>query len=185
MRCGASRSGPACPSSTSRRARTSASCPAEGHGAFLRSRGAGIEPGDIVDREGRILGRHRGIACYTIGQRGGLGVSSPAPLYVLAIDAPHNRLVVGGKTDLRAEGLIADQVNRLVDSFPEEARAKIRYAHRAARCRISEEDGRLTVRFAEPQEAVCTGTIGRALRRGNRSRRRDHPGGVPWRWLKR
>ena len=61
--------------------------PAEGHGAFLRSRGAGIEPGEIVDREGRVLGRHRGIACYTIGQRGGLGISSPAPLYVLAIDA--------------------------------------------------------------------------------------------------
>jgi len=131
--------------------------PAEGRGAFLRSRGAGIEPGEIVDREGRILGRHRGIACYTIGQRGGLGLSSPAPLYVLAIDAPCNRLVVGGKTDLRAEGLVADQLNRLVDSFPEEARAKIRYAHRAARCRISEEDGRLTVRFAEPQEAVAPG----------------------------
>jgi tRNA-uridine 2-sulfurtransferase len=131
--------------------------PAEGHGAFFRSRGAGIEPGEIVDREGRVLGRHRGIACYTIGQRGGLGLSSPAPLYVLAIDAPHNRLVVGGKTDLRTEGLVADQVNRLVDSFPEEAQAKIRYAHRAARCRISEEDGRLTVRFVEPQEAVAPG----------------------------
>jgi len=131
--------------------------PSEGHGAFLRSRGAGIDPGDIVDREGRILGRHRGIACYTIGQRGGLGLSAPAPLYVLAIDAPRNRLVVGGKTDLRAEGLIADQVNRMVDSFPEEARAKIRYAHRAARCRISEEDGHLMVRFAEPQEAVAPG----------------------------
>jgi tRNA-specific 2-thiouridylase len=131
--------------------------PAGGHGAFLRGRGAGIKPGEIVDREGRILGQHRGIACYTIGQRGGLGVSFPAPLYVLAIDAPRNRLVVGGKTDLRAEGLVADQINRLVDSFPEEARAKIRYAHRAARCRISEEDGRLTVRFAAPQEAVTPG----------------------------
>jgi tRNA-specific 2-thiouridylase len=131
--------------------------PTGDRGAFLGSRGVGIEPGNIVDREGHILGRHRGIACYTIGQRGGLGVSSPAPLYVLAIDAPHNRLVVGEKMDLRAEGLIADQVNRLVDSFQEEVRAKIRYAHRAARCRISEEDGRLTVRFAEPQEAVAPG----------------------------
>jgi tRNA-specific 2-thiouridylase len=132
--------------------------PAEGHGAFLRSRGAGVEPGEIVNLEGRVLGRHEGIACYTIGQRGGLGLSSPAPLYVVAIDAAKNRLVVGGKTDLRAEGLVAGEVNRLVDTFPEEARAKIRYAHRAARCRISEErDGRLTVRFAEPQEAVAPG----------------------------
>ncbi|MBU1966378.1 MAG: tRNA 2-thiouridine(34) synthase MnmA, partial [Proteobacteria bacterium] len=54
--------------------------PAEGHGAFLRSRGAGVEPGEIVNLEGRVLGRHEGIACYTIGQRGGLRVSSPAPL---------------------------------------------------------------------------------------------------------
>ena len=61
--------------------------------------------------------------------------------------------VIAIPTDISDE----DQVNRLVDSFPEEARAKIRYAHRAARCRISEEDGRLTVRFAEPQEAVAPG----------------------------
>ena len=131
--------------------------PAEGHGAFLRSRGAPIEPGEIVDGQGRPVGRHRGIACYTIGQRGGLGISSPKPLYVLAIDAAQNRLVVGPKGDLKSEGLIADQVNCLVDAFPEEAWAKIRYAHRAARCRVSYRDGRLTVRFAEPQEAVAPG----------------------------
>ena len=52
---------------------------------------------------------------------------------------------------------MADQVNRLVDSFPEEAWAKIRYAHRAARCRVSCDGDRLTVRFAEPQEAVAPG----------------------------
>lgn len=132
--------------------------PAEGHGAFLRSRGAGIEPGEIVNLEGQPLGRHGGIACYTIGQRGGLRLSSPEPLYVVAIDAPRNRLVVGRKTDLRAEGLVAAGVNRLVDALPAEAMAKIRYAHRAARCRISEEgDGRVTLRFAEPQEAIAPG----------------------------
>ncbi|MBU2226369.1 MAG: tRNA 2-thiouridine(34) synthase MnmA [Proteobacteria bacterium] len=131
--------------------------PAEGHEAFLRGRGAGIEPGEIVDRQGRILGRHRGVACYTIGQRGGLGISSPTPLYVVQIDAARNHLVVGEKGDLRADGLVADQINCLADSFPEEAWAKIRYAHRAARCRISREGDRLTVRFAEPQEAVAPG----------------------------
>jgi len=131
--------------------------PAGDRGAFLRSRGAGIEPGEIVDNEGRVLGQHPGIACYTIGQRAGLGISAPAPLYVISIDVPRNRLVVGGKTDLRTDGLIADQVNRLVDSFPEEGRAKIRYAHLAARCRISEKDGSLTVRFAESQEAITPG----------------------------
>jgi tRNA-specific 2-thiouridylase len=130
---------------------------AEGRGAFLRSRGAGIEPGEIADREGRVLGRHRGIACYTIGQRGGLGISSPTPLYVLKIDAARNRLVVGEKKELRAESLVADQVNWLVDAIPDEARAKIRYAHRAARCRISQNGNRLAVRFAEPQEAASPG----------------------------
>jgi tRNA-specific 2-thiouridylase len=131
--------------------------PAEGREAFLRGRTDRIEPGEIVDRAGKVLGRHRGIACYTIGQRGGLGISSPAPLYVLAIDAPQNRLVVGGKGDLKSEGLEADQLNWLVDAVPEEVWAKIRYAHRAARCRISCDGDRLTVRFTEPQEAVAPG----------------------------
>ncbi len=131
--------------------------PAEGHEAFLRSRGAKLAPGEIVDREGNVRGRHRGIACYTIGQRGGLGISAPRPLYVLAIDVPKNRLIVGEKGDLRSTELIADQVRCLVDAFPAEAWAKIRYAHRAARCKISQEGGRLTVRFCEPQEAVTPG----------------------------
>ena len=63
----------------------------------------------------------------------------------------------GEKRELLSEGLAAGQVNCLVDAFPEEAWAKIRYAHRAARCRISQKGGRLTVRFAEPQEAVSPG----------------------------
>jgi tRNA-uridine 2-sulfurtransferase len=129
----------------------------EGQEAFLQGRGVLLEPGEIVDREGRVLGRHRGIACYTVGQRGGLGISSPTPLYVLAIDATLSRLVVGEKGDLRSESLVADQVNCLVDSFPEEAWAKIRYAHRGARCRIDQNGDCLTVRFAEPQEAVAPG----------------------------
>ena len=131
--------------------------PAEGHGAFLQSRGVLLEPGQIVDRQGRPAGRHKGIACYTIGQRGGLGISSPEPLYVLAIDAAQNRLVVGPKEALRSQGLIADQVNCLADAFPEEAWAKIRYAHRAAKCGVTYDGGNLTVRFAEAQEAVAPG----------------------------
>lgn len=128
-----------------------------GRKAFLSRRGIGIEPGDITDASGRILGRHRGIACYTIGQRGGLGISAPEPLYVVAINSTRNRLIVGGKSDLRAAGLVADHVKLLADALPEEVRAKIRYAHQAAPCRVSERDGRLTVRFAEPQEAITPG----------------------------
>jgi tRNA-uridine 2-sulfurtransferase len=131
--------------------------PAEGLASFLLGRGAPIEPGEIVNRKGHSLGRHRGIACYTIGQRGGLGISWPEPLYVLAIDAPRNRLVVGVKGELKAGGLKANRINRLVDAFPEEALAKIRYAHRAVRCRISPDGDCLSVRFAEPQEAIAPG----------------------------
>jgi tRNA-specific 2-thiouridylase len=64
---------------------------------------------------------------------------------------------VGQKRDLLSESLAADQINCLVDAFPEEAWAKIRYAHRAARCRISRNGDRLAVRFEKPQEAVSPG----------------------------
>ena len=131
--------------------------PAEGTAAFLRDRAAGIAGGEIVDTAGRVVGRHQGIACYTIGQRGGLGISAPKPLYVLAIDAAKNRLVVGPKEALLSTELIAGQVSRLVDAFPREGWAKIRYAHRPARCLISEAEDRLAVRFTAPQEAITPG----------------------------
>ena len=131
--------------------------PAGGQEAFLRSRAVPIKTGEIVNKAGKVLGRHRGIACYTIGQRGGLGISSSKPLYVLAIETGQNRLIVGEREELKSEGLLADQVNCLVEAFPEEAWAKIRYAHKPARCRVSYQGGDLEVRFAEPQEAVAPG----------------------------
>jgi len=116
-----------------------------------------IPPGDIVDREGRVLGRHRGLPFYTIGQRGGLGISNPVPLYVLSLDIERNRLVVGEKHEVRATGLIADRINLLVDYTPTRATAKIRYAHRAAPCDVSWEDTLMTVHFDQPQEAITPG----------------------------
>ncbi|MCR5189489.1 MAG: tRNA 2-thiouridine(34) synthase MnmA, partial [Treponema sp.] len=65
-------------------------------------------PGDFVDINGKVLGRHKGIEHYTIGQRRGLGVSAPNPLYVLKIDAEKNQVVLAEKTDLASESLIAD-----------------------------------------------------------------------------
>ena len=125
---------------------------------FLSARGVETNPGEIVDIEGRIVGRHGGIACYTVGQRGGLGISAPKPLYVIKIDAENNRLVVGEKGLLRSKTLVADQVNWLVDDLPEEAWAKIRYAHRAQKCSIEYHmGGGVTVRFTQPQEAISCG----------------------------
>ena len=132
--------------------------PEEGFASFLaRYTGKDILAGDIVDREGRILGRHRGLPFYTVGQRGGLGISNPVPLYVLALDVPNNRLIVGEKDKVRAGGLIADKVNLLVEQPPARAAAKIRYAHRAAPCEIQWSDTSLTVRFDQPQEAITPG----------------------------
>ena len=64
-------------------------------GFLTQSKLVGVDPGDIVDLQGKVLGRHDGVAFYTIGQRRGLGLSSPEPLYVLELDAKLNRVVVG------------------------------------------------------------------------------------------
>ena len=125
---------------------------------FVTDRGASPgENGDIVDRNSRVLGRHRGILFYTIGQRSGLGISAPTPLYVTDIDVETNRIVVGAKEDLLSSGLVAGDLNILTDRLPEEAEAKIRYRKQPARCRIERTGTRLRIRFSERQESITPG----------------------------
>jgi tRNA-specific 2-thiouridylase len=132
--------------------------PGEGIEPFIREHaGEAIRPGDVVNRAGQVFGRHRGLPFYTIGQRGGLGISNPVPIYVLALDVAGNRLIVGEKHEVRASGLIADRINMLVDRPPERAAAKIRYAHRAAPCRIDWEETSMRLHFDQPQEAITPG----------------------------
>jgi tRNA-specific 2-thiouridylase len=131
--------------------------PKNGFGDFLAGRAIRVAPGTIVHQDGRRLGTHRGIAHYTIGQRTGLGISWPVPLYVLAIDAAKDELVVGEKGLLKAAGLRADRVNLLADELPQEALVKIRYNHRGVRSQISYQDGVLQVVFHDYQEAVAPG----------------------------
>ena len=77
---------------------------------------------------------------------------------MIRIDAENNRLIVGKKEDLKAKALVAGQVSWLVDDLPVEAWAKIRYAHRAEKCRIEQNnEGSITVRFDKPQEAISCG----------------------------
>jgi tRNA-specific 2-thiouridylase len=113
--------------------------------------------GEIVDMAGNILGRHRGIIYYTIGQRGGLGISAKMPLYVVAIDTQKNRVIAGEKKYLQARGLIASDINFLVEKIPVEVEAKIRYRKKSARCEIIREDKKLKVVFKETQEAITPG----------------------------
>ena len=129
---------------------------------FLRRRvSRGIEAGDIVDTQGRILGRHKGLPFYTIGQRKGLGLSTCKPLYVVALDRERNLIFVGEKQEVYGRGLIADRVNWIaIDELrqPIRVKAKIRYAHREADAIVDPStDGRVKVKFMQPQEAITPG----------------------------
>lgn len=131
--------------------------PRGGIGTFLAERFPGIGPGRMVDRSGQIVGTHRGIVHYTIGQRARLSAGRGDLLYVLAIDPAANLVVVGPKEALLSVGLEAAEVNLLVDDMPDAARAKIRFAHRPAPCRVEAGPDSLRVAFDEPQEAVTPG----------------------------
>ena len=120
-------------------------------------------PGDFVDRNGNVLGRHRGILHYTIGQRKGLELGGGGtPWYVVEIDAERNRVVVGGREELGAPGLVAGDLNWVSlegpPAHPLRCRVQIRQRHRAAAATLSDAgDGRVRVVFDEPQVSVTPG----------------------------
>jgi tRNA-specific 2-thiouridylase len=123
----------------------------------------GSAPGPFEDVNGRRLGTHRGIVHFTVGQRRGLGLAAAEPLYVLAIAAERNAVVVGPRAALDAPGLLTGPVNWLVPAPPAKgARAvvKIRYNHRGAGATLfPREDGSCEVRFDAPQAAVTPGQL--------------------------
>ncbi len=120
-----------------------------------------VSPGEIVDESGTVLGTHRGIIYYTIGQRRGLGIASDRPLYVLKIDAAKNQVVVTDKENLFSEGLIAGNMNLIVmDRLDQPFRVtvKIRLRHRETPATVfPHEGGRVLIRFDHPQKAVTPG----------------------------
>jgi tRNA-specific 2-thiouridylase len=125
-----------------------------------RRRGCAGPAGDVVDRQGHLLGRHRGLECYTVGQRRRLGIPGPEPLYILEIQPEANRLVVGVKGELASAGLRASQVNWLIPPPVGEisATAVIRYRHPGVPARIMPRgEGQVRVIFATPQAAVAPG----------------------------
>jgi tRNA-specific 2-thiouridylase len=120
-----------------------------------------FRPGPILDEDGRVLGEHRGIGGYTIGQRRGLGVAAPEPLYVLAVDAAHNRIVVGPDERLLKKRLRARDV-RWVSGAPPSGplllRARIRYRHPESPATVVPLSKTLVlVEFRRPQRAVTAG----------------------------
>lgn len=119
-----------------------------------------LEPGPILDREGRVLGEHKGLPAYTIGQRGGLGIAAPHPLYVLEIDTEHNAIVVGPRKALARQELRARRVHFVSGQGPTEPldiQAQIRYRAPAAKARLSLHGEEAHVRFVKPQAAITPG----------------------------
>lgn len=115
-------------------------------------------PGDLVDLVGRGLGRHRGVAFYTVGQRQGLGLSG-GPWYVVRLDVEANRVVVGGAADLEVGGLVA-RLEAWNGPPPEAwtpAEVQVRYRSRAVPAEVRGAGDTLEVRFATPLRAVAPG----------------------------
>jgi len=129
---------------------------------FLQRNAAEIlQPGEILTREGRAVGTHTGLANYTIGQRKGLGLASPVPLYVLGKDSTTNSLIVGTQEELGSRELVARGVNWQSGEAPTEpfrAEVKIRYTAREAAALVTPIDGdRVRVEFDAPQRDITAG----------------------------
>lgn len=128
---------------------------------LARHRPEVVQPGPIVDGSGRQVGRHRGVAFYTIGQRQGLGVAMGEPVYVIGIEVEANRLIVGKEEEAQARNLTMSEVNYVsLASLPPdgvELSAKIRSAGLPMPCLANATDEGVRLEFAEPQWAISPG----------------------------
>jgi len=121
---------------------------------------AAARPGPIVTKDGTVVGQHSGIHHFTVGQRKGLGIGHPRPLYVLRLDLGRNAVVVGYKEDVYSRGLVAERLNWISGTAPTgplRACVKIRARHPEAEARIEIEAGEASVLFDSPQMAVTPG----------------------------
>lgn len=137
--------------------------PDKDYGAFLSRQSKKELPpaGNFVDREGHVLGRHKGIHHYTIGQRKGLDLAMGHPVYVLALRPDTNEVVLGENEDLFFNTVRAHSVQMMgVESIDTPLRAvgKIRYGHKGSACTVSfEAPDTLIIAFDEPQRAITPG----------------------------
>ncbi|HBL40316.1 MAG TPA: tRNA 2-thiouridine(34) synthase MnmA [Ruminococcaceae bacterium] len=123
--------------------------------------GKTFPPGDFVGTDGKLWGRHKGIVGYTIGQRKGLGIAAPAPLFVVRKSVEENRVYLGPSEELFSKTLKARDINWIaVESVPASLRvtAKTRYSQREAAATVFQTaENEITVEFDEPQRAIAKG----------------------------
>jgi tRNA-specific 2-thiouridylase len=136
--------------------------PDKDYGKFLQQANlAQKHRGEIADLHGRVLGHHDGIEFYTIGQRKGLGLSSPQPLYVIELDAAANRVIVGDESALDRDEFVVDRCNWIPFDAPPgqiEVTAKIRYNHPGTPATVvSLGGGKAKVKLHAPQRAITPG----------------------------
>ena len=132
------------------------------YGSYIQEHaGKEILPGDFVLSDGTVVGRHRGIAHYTVGQRKGLGLSLGRPVFVLEIRPELNEIVVGSGEESMSSYVRAENVNFMSVSDlegPLRVRAKIRYNHKGAWCMVEKTGaGEILCTFDEPVRAVAPG----------------------------
>lgn len=129
---------------------------------FLHGRKPDIfRPGAIVDRAGRVVGRHQGLPAFTVGQRKGLGLAAGRPLYVLALDPEENKVIVGTREEAQGRTLLVGAVNFIsIDALTEKRQvtAKIRYNMQEAPAMIEPlPEGKIKLEFTAPQWAITPG----------------------------
>jgi tRNA-specific 2-thiouridylase len=128
---------------------------------FKKRKPEAFRSGPIVNAEGQVLGQHRGIIHFTVGQRRGLGIAAPSPLYVLEINTSKNEIVIGPNESLYKKELSANRVNWISKDkivAPVLAKARIRYKHREADALLSPLDSdKIRVEFKKPQRAITPG----------------------------
>lgn len=119
------------------------------------------KPGNFVDEEGNIMGQHRGLIHYTIGQRKGLGISSTTPIFVKELRSETNEVVLCKSESLFSHDCHVDNINYMAEeklTEPVKAIGKIRYSHAGAPCTLyPQPDGTLLAQFDEPQRAMTPG----------------------------
>jgi len=134
--------------------------PENDYRAFLKTKiKKELKPGLIVDKHNVILGQHKGIAFYTIGQREGLGIARGYPVYITEINPRDNRITVGTKEDACQSEFLVDKPHFILKPIKKKVAAgvKIRYNHKEARAQVIPTRGKIKVRFIKPQFAVTPG----------------------------
>jgi tRNA-specific 2-thiouridylase len=120
-----------------------------------------VEHGPILDKDGKVLGRHKGIPFYTIGQRRGLRLAKGMPLYVIGIDRGKNAIIVGGEKEVYSDTFKVDSVHWIIPQpmiSTMNAQVKIRYNHPGSEAILSPRtEDEVEVRFKSPQKAITPG----------------------------